>query len=460
MKITKIITSFFLVLVIACSFLIAEQATVNAAPSTNYTITGNPIEDLISVAKAQKGKRASDFNFKDNWCTYFVCWTAEKAGIANNKIFPTKSINNPMDLSIWYVKNKTGTYYYFYDSYYNRLKDLKIGDLSCMQKEAQKSFTPQKGDLILFNYTGKPDNHTWSHIGIVYDRQGDSLSYVQGNAGNGDYKTNIVKLTSTYYKTNTCIVGYLRPNYNVSVSTFTIAYNANGGTGAPSTQTKIKDRTLILSTVKPTRTGYTFLGWSASKTATSATYLAGGSYTANASATLYAVWRANSYTVKFNANGGTGSMAPQTFTYNKVQILRVNSFKRTGYTFQGWATTSSGSVKYKDKQSASNLASINGATVNLYAVWKQNTSTFTLNGYQCIKVEKNMKVNVGAGYTLRFCNAPTPNNTRIGSIPNNATVYVYGYTINQYANDAGKKIIWAKIRYNNKDGWVNYAYLK
>ena len=80
-------------------------------------------------------------------------------------------------------------------------------------------------------------------------------------------------------------------------TSYTIKYNANGGSGAPSSQTKWKDQTLKLSTTKPTRTGYSFLGWSTSSTATSATYAAGANYTANAAATLYAVWKANTYTV-------------------------------------------------------------------------------------------------------------------------------------------------------------------
>lgn len=72
---------------------------------------------------------------------------------------------------------------------------------------------------------------------------------------------------------------------------YTVSYNANGGSGAPSSQTKWYGTTLALSSTKPTRAGYNFKGWSTSSTATSATYYEGHmSYTANASATLYAVW--------------------------------------------------------------------------------------------------------------------------------------------------------------------------
>ena len=74
-------------------------------------------------------------------------------------------------------------------------------------------------------------------------------------------------------------------------STYTIAYNANGGAGAPSSQTKTHDVNLTLSNTKPTRANHTFMGWGTSVTATSASYQPGGTYTANDDIILYAVWK-------------------------------------------------------------------------------------------------------------------------------------------------------------------------
>lgn len=158
-------------------------------------------------------------------------------------------------------------------------------------------------------------------------------------------------------------------SFNVSVPAWTsykIAYNANGGTGAPSSQTKWKDQTLTLSSTKPTRTGYSFLGWSTSSAATSATYAAGGSYTANSAATLYAVWKANTYTVKYNANGGTGAPGSQTKTYGQALTLSSTKPTRTNYTFMGWATSATATTaKY-----AAGASYTSNAAVTLYAVWK------------------------------------------------------------------------------------------
>lgn len=125
--------------------------------------------------------------------------------------------------------------------------------------------------------------------------------------------------------------------------TYTVSYNANGGTGAPASQTKTHNVTLTLRTTTPTRSGYTFKGWSTSSTATTASYSAGGSYTTNASATMYAVWQKNpaaTYTVSYNANGGSGAPASQTKTHNVTLTLRTTVPTRSGYTFKGWSTSS------------------------------------------------------------------------------------------------------------------------
>lgn len=157
-------------------------------------------------------------------------------------------------------------------------------------------------------------------------------------------------------------------SFNVTVpawTSYSVSYNANGGSGAPGKQTKWKDQTLVLSTVKPTRTGYSFLGWSTSSSATSATYAAGANYTANAAATLYAVWKANTYIVKYNANGGTGAPSNQTKTYGVALTLSSTKPTRTNYNFLGWATSASATTF---EYSAGGKYTENRATT-LYAVW-------------------------------------------------------------------------------------------
>lgn len=80
--------------------------------------------------------------------------------------------------------------------------------------------------------------------------------------------------------------------YTLSAITWehTVSYNANGGTGAPDTQKKIYGSVLTLSSVRPTRDGYVFMGW-ATSSAGDVAYMPGSTYGADADVTLYAVWQ-------------------------------------------------------------------------------------------------------------------------------------------------------------------------
>lgn len=155
------------------------------------------------------------------------------------------------------------------------------------------------------------------------------------------------------------------------LASYTVAYNANGGSGAPSSQTKYYGKTLTLSSTKPTRTGYTFQGWATSATG-SVAYALGASYTANASVTLYAKWSANPYTVAYNGNatGVSNVPASQTKWHGTALTLSTQKPTLTGHTFLGWATSATGSVAY-----AAGASYIANAAVTLFAKWSANTYT-------------------------------------------------------------------------------------
>ena len=154
---------------------------------------------------------------------------------------------------------------------------------------------------------------------------------------------------------------------------YTVKFDANGGSGTMSNQSFTYGVAQALTANAFTRTGYTFTGWATSATGakvyndnqsvSNLTTISGG--TVN----LYAVWTPITYSVKFNANGGSGSMSNESFTYGTAKALTANAFTRTGYTFGGWATSATGAKVYNDKQSVSNLTATSGGTVNLYAVW-------------------------------------------------------------------------------------------
>ena len=159
------------------------------------------------------------------------------------------------------------------------------------------------------------------------------------------------------------------------LASYTVSYNANGGSGAPSSQTKWYGETLTLSSTKPTRTGYTFQGWGTSASDTSVNYAAGASYTSNAAITLYAIWKAKTYTVSYNANGGTDAPASQTKTHGVAMTITTSEPVREGYSFLGWSTSSTATTA---TWSAGGSYTTN-ASDTLYAVWVQNTFIVSYN---------------------------------------------------------------------------------
>lgn len=157
-------------------------------------------------------------------------------------------------------------------------------------------------------------------------------------------------------------------NLSQTPASYKVSYNANGGTGAPSSQTKYYGTAIKLSATKPARTGYTFAKWTTAANGTGTAYAPGASYTANAAATLYAQWTANKYTVSYNANGGTGAPAAQTKTYGQAMTITSAVPKRERYRFLGWAENKSAtSAQYSAGGTYSKAITSN---VTLYAVWE------------------------------------------------------------------------------------------
>ena len=210
---------------------------------------------------------------------------------------------------------------------------------------------------------------------------------------------------------------------------YTISYKANGGTGSTVSSSHTYDEAKKLTPNSFTRTGYTFAGWAAS-TAGAIVYTDEESVLNLASedgaiVTLYAVWTAHNYTVKYDANGGTGSTAPSGHTYDEAITLTINGFAKTGYTFAGWANDASGTVIYSDGQSVSNLTPEDGAAVTLYAVWTPNTYTVNYNA------------NGGLGTT------EPSRHTYDAATPLTANRFTKtGYTFAGWANDAAGEVVY------------------
>lgn len=248
---------------------------------------------------------------------------------------------------------------------------------------------------------------TYSNItirGITYSK-GSSFVCYASNSGNGGSEGNasaaeaLTKGTTYYvhakatgdsvtypYAVSTTSGGAVKGWYKENVfpyATYSVKYNANGGSGAPSTQTKTYGTNLTLSSTKPTRTGYTFKGWGTSASATSVAYAAGATYSTNAAITLYAIWTANTYTISFNANGGSGAPSSVTKTYGVTLTLPTTVPTRTNYKFLGWSTSSTASTA---TYSAGGSFTTNAATT-LYAVWELEYLPPTITSLKAIRCD-------------------------------------------------------------------------
>ena len=212
----------------------------------------------------------------------------------------------------------------------------------------------------------------------------DFGGYYTSTGGTGtqiiDADGKIVSGKLTYIAANDTLYAKWTPKTNC-----VLYFNSNLPSGATAsinpTQKNVTFNSTYGTLATGTRTGYTLEGWYTTSSCT--TKVSTTTKVASESQTVYAKWKPNTYYVKFNGNGNTGgSMTNQTFTYDTGQNLTANAFEKTGYSFQGWATSASGEVVYSNGQNVKNLTSANGGTVNLYAVWQaiSYTLTFDPNG--------------------------------------------------------------------------------
>lgn len=220
---------------------------------------------------------------------------------------------------------------------------------------------------------------TYSISGNASATKTIAVTFKNFNTDNGDSATKTINLS-----------------VNVpALTSYKVTYNANGGSGAPSSQTKWKDQTLTLSSTKPTRSGYTFKGWSTSSSG-SVNYAAGASYTANASVTLYAVWQGITYKVTYNANGGTGAPAAQTKTHGVTLKLSSTKPTKTNYTFKGWGTSASATtVSY-----AAGANYTANANITLYALWGLAYTKPRITNFSVSRADENGNINSEGTHAL------------------------------------------------------------
>ena len=228
-----------------------------------------------------------------------------------------------------------------------------------------------------------------------------TLSGCRYNQNEGEFT-----FTSTSPTINVAYTKIVVPKYN-----YYLRYHANGGTGGPNTQstlgTTVTSVTFRVPSTEPTRTNYTFLGWSFDSTATAADYVSGDIvylYSGNPDRTLYAVWKKfYTYSYLYNANttdtvtnmpeNQSASSSETTYSFD----IRGNVPIRTGYVFNGWALVSSGGGSIYSPNDPGPQLNTNKTSITLYAQWSPRTYTITVNYYDDTS-ETGLSIGGGGSY--------------------------------------------------------------
>ncbi len=168
---------------------------------------------------------------------------------------------------------------------------------------------------------------------------------------------------------------------NATAIEYKISYELNGGDSIENPE-KYNVETETFKLKNPTRTGYTFLGWTGSNgnipqkdVSVEKGTIGNLVYKAN--------WKANSYTISFNANGGTGEMEDEVCTYDSQKYLLENKFVRNGYEFKNWSLTPDGNgTCFSNKEIVKNLTDEDGKNIILYAQWTAINAEYTVEHWK------------------------------------------------------------------------------
>ncbi len=395
---------------------------------TNFDFTIIPIVWVSSTSYETVNASSSHTNKPDKYASFNTEWRSEK----------DNSENFSVDSHTFYAaRGYTASYD---DTNYNNLKYLDYNYThtfnfqACLKVTMYDTSAVDYGSDWRMMCCGASADSVSNSSNQDYVL-GSRVVYLYNNSSNSHTVSSSHPGSSCHYYLGGTYYLIYRWKYKV---TFSDSYS-----GFSQTVDSIAGLTYTIPTMTGTRTGYTFRGWTgsslsvlASATTMSAAYSHVETWTA--------AWQANTYTVTFNANGGSGTMAGQSFTYGTSQALTSNSFTRDGYSFVGWNTSSSSTSltpTYTNGQSVSNLTATNGGNVTLYAMWSYtisynaNSGTGTVPSSQTLNANSTATLQTNSltrtGFTANGWNT----STTISSTPTYASGTTYsGGNVTLYAN--------------------------
>ncbi len=394
-RVRQYLFSFFLFLLFILTFrLEAQAASWSTAGDASVYEDGSIMLTERATCQAGGYLKTVPIDTRNGFTVSFDCYLGDQR-YGPREGFQLIFVNNPINIGYY---ADLGYWDYIYNDS-SSSKNIKFHGLAFKKMRTVSTVSNSGDDAITLSSANVDlDQYQWYNVKMVYDCSSlkvyldgqliltcsefkpSNLSYVGFTAG------------TSYHE---CIQQRIR---NVSLSApdaCRINLNANKGTVESSYVYALKNSKGSLPT--PKRTGYSFTGWYTKKTG--GTKINGTNYNFSSTQTVYAHWKAKSYTVKFKANGGTCKTSSKKVTFNN-KYGSLPTPKRTGYTFQGW---------YLNGKKITKSSTVTKAgTHTLKASWKIKTYKVTFNANKGSVSTKSKQVK----YNKKMGTLPVP--TRSG----------------------------------------------
>ena len=479
-------------------------ATSKTATAAQYQPGGTYTKDadvtLYAVWKAEEHKHSFDETVTDPTCTEkgYTTYTCSECGYSY--------VGNYVDatghsLGDWYVVNdptcteKGEEQRYCYNCYYVETREVKaLGHNYSSEKIAptctEKGYTLHTclncGDSYKDNYVDKTA-HVFSDwyftVSPTCTEKGEEQRYCYNcyyvetreveATGHSFGEWEVVKEPTGTEKgeerreCRTC--GYYETREIPALGTYTVTYDANGGSGAPSAQTKTKGKALTLSNVKPTRNGYAFQGWAISKTASKAEYQPGGSYTKDANVTLYAVWKKNEPQKTANivvgeVSGKAGDIVEVPVYINNnpgfasidlklefdSNVLELTDVQFALFPSSNMASLVSGKISGGDSKNITGDGELFTAVFKIKETAKEGTSNVNIIIYECCDINDNfIDIAVSSG-KVEICSYVLGDANGDGKVTSRDVTRILQYLV----DELGDKTIDEKAADYNCDGKI------
>ena len=340
---------------------------------------------------------ASSVNADGTGITYITAETVPYKDEIYYAVFATKSGSGSVDTYDW---ETTETGNWTVDNAITRTSDQGVSGGYAGKINTANTYVTYKNKVAVTSFSfdfkrtttntnynvyieTSTDNTNWTAAATYAMSSFSNGSYGTTTTHTFDGKTELYVRFHCYNTTATRYVDNVSISYGiVSYSDYitqcddskaSVSYNFNGGDGTCTTATVNKGDNYAICTELPSRTGYTFGGWSDGTN----TYGADETITnVQANITLTAQWQANTYTVTFDPNSGNGTPTMVDYTYDGT-VVAMPIPTRDGFGFVGWYTEQTGGTKWEDVGNTNKPTS----NITLYAHWSELYSvTFIANG--------------------------------------------------------------------------------